>query len=546
MSTDMKRYIIMPDYGYRGREMRSASLSALLTNQHGVSQRPGSRETAHIALIDEISNHGPKLVELSDEGRAALQAAFGGSVKIVPLQTYPSPRRPYQVSRAADHAADTQGLTKPANYVQVLDEVTGEPLKGARVLAFTLFRHREGIEGVTDARGVFALEGLTPGKRLDRLIVYGPAGYWGHFQSAVPVKGRIEVRLMATQAYPQYDVIRQLFGDLPADVGRSVRVGIIDTGVAPNHPALSNVRGGRNCVLDEYADDADLSEDWHDVDGHGTHVAGIVGSQGVDGSFRGVAPGVELRSYRVFSAAADGAINYDIMRAIDFAVADECDIINLSLGMPVADDAVRGAIGDAAEAGVLVVAAAGNDGRKPVSYPAAYGASVAVSAIGVRGSFPPNSSERGHESQPSSPIVPAVFVAGFTNTGPQIKITGPGVGVVSTLKEGGFGPMSGTSMASPAIAGFAAYLLAADLQLASMPRSPERRIELTKRLYSACASLGLSGDLVGAGLPLANASKLVALVGQGSGPAAASTLTTSAKTAARVNKYGKREPSRDA
>ncbi|TIU03552.1 MAG: peptidase S8/S53 subtilisin kexin sedolisin, partial [Mesorhizobium sp.] len=127
----------------------------------------------------------------------------------------------------------------------------------------------------------------------------------------------------------------------------------------------------------------------------------------------GVAPGVTLRSYRVFPHKGGGATNYDIMNAIDRAVQDGCHVVNLSLGGGAEDEAVRAAIGSALDNGVLVVAAAGNDGRKPVSYPAALPFCVAVSAAGWTGSFPTPSSESSDIAKPHGSN--QTFLGAFSN-----------------------------------------------------------------------------------------------------------------------------------
>ena len=91
------------------------------------------------------------------------------------------------------------------------------------------------------------------------------------------------------------------------------------------------------------------------------------------------------------------------------------------------------------------------------------------------------------------------FVAGFSNTGPQVDLVGPGVGVVSTV-PGGYGVMSGTSMACPAVVGFAAYLLGSD---ATIPRerNEERSRRLTECLQQAAVKLGFGREYEGFGLP---------------------------------------------
>ena len=132
-----------------------------------------------------------------------------------------------------------------------------------------------------------------------------------------------------------------------------------------DHPHLV-VAGGQNCVTGE--DPTDHGSNGHE---HGTHVAGIIGGRGrPPGGCRGVAPGADLMSYRVFGRGRAEATNFAIAKAIDTAVGDGCDVVNLSLGGGPADAVVRAAIEEAQEAGVIVVAAAGNDGRGPVAFPA--------------------------------------------------------------------------------------------------------------------------------------------------------------------------------
>src|SRR5262249_38715225 len=147
------------------------------------------------------------------------------------------------------------------------------------------------------------------------------------------------------------------------------------TGCGPH--ADLNIVGARNTVTGE------LASETRDGGHHGTHVAGLVGARGVAvNGIRGVAPGVNLRSYRVFGAGANGASNYAILKAMIFAAMDQCDIINLSLGGGPANDIVKEAIEDAANQGMLVIIAAGNNYRSPVSYPAAYPLTTPVSAMG--------------------------------------------------------------------------------------------------------------------------------------------------------------------
>ena len=108
----------------------------------------------------------------------------------------------------------------------------------------------------------------------------------------------------------------------------------------------------------------------------------------------------------------DRASNFAIAKAIDQAVADGCDLINMSLGGGSPDDATRSAIADARAAGTLVIVAAGNDGRKAVSFPASGPRSVAVSAMGRVGTFPVGSELEGDVLTPPVGKDKANFIAG--------------------------------------------------------------------------------------------------------------------------------------
>ncbi len=270
---------------------------------------------------------------------------------------------------------------------------------------------------------------------------------------------------------------------------------MIDTGCGP-HTEL-NIIGGRNTVTGEPANDM--------ADGHyhGTHVAGLIGARGsVPNKVRGVAPNAKLRSYRVFGAGVPGASNYAILKAMIFAASDGCDIVNLSLGGGPHNEIVEEALTDARNQGMLVVIAAGNDYRAAVSYPAAYPGATAVSAMGREGTFPPGS---GDELQvvrpPYSTVDTKEFIAGFSNVGPLIAVTGPGVGTISTLPNDQYGPLSGTSMAAPAVAGVTACLLSQDAVVYGMPRNRARSDAIERLLQTSCTRRGFGSIYEGYGLP---------------------------------------------
>jgi len=207
----------------------------------------------------------------------------------------------------------------------------------------------------------------------------------------------------------------------------AVRVAVIDTGVNAGHPELM----GR--VFPE-----DIGLGTADDNGHGTHCAGIIAAaldNGAGGA--GIAPGVGIISIRVLGADGTGS-DSNIIRGINRAVAVRADIISMSLGGYYYNPAADAAIQNAAAAGITVVAAMGNDGGNVVCYPAAYDNVIAVAAVGSSG-----------------------LVASYSDYGPWADIAAPGSNIWSTASDGTYVEMSGTSMATPVVAGVAALYMSA-------------------------------------------------------------------------------------
>jgi subtilisin len=184
----------------------------------------------------------------------------------------------------------------------------------------------------------------------------------------------------------------------------------------------------------------------------------------------------------VFGSGSDRASNFAIAKAIDRAVADGCDLINMSLGGGPPDPLTQAAIADARSSGTLVIVAAGNDDRSPVSFPAADERAVAISAMGRKGTFPGGTVEVS-EIAPPFGTDKKNFIAAFSNIGVEIDLTGTGVGIISTV-PGGYVAMSGTSMACPAVTGFAARVLSGLPALRNMARAQARSDAIAKALLS--------------------------------------------------------------
>ncbi|MEP3784729.1 MAG: S8 family serine peptidase [Ascidiaceihabitans sp.] len=249
--------------------------------------------------------------------------------------------------------------------------------------------------------------------------------------------------------------------------------------------------GGLNCVKDE-----DPNDFQSNGDPHGTHVAGLVGA---NGPMKGTAPSVNLMSYRVFAKDGSGATNFAILKAVAHAVENGCDFLNMSLGVDGDDPALAEAITHARNEGSLVLAAGNNSHGGDVGSPSNYADCIGISAVRRTDVLPVNAQAQ-QDITASRGTSPDTFFAAFSCIGNSLNITGPGVGVVSTV-PGGYGQLSGTSMACPTITGFAAQLLASNPTLMKADRTRKRSDEMAKILMENAQNLGLPADQQGRGLP---------------------------------------------
>ncbi len=202
-------------------------------------------------------------------------------------------------------------------------------------------------------------------------------------------------------------------------------IAIVDTGVDTSHEDLADK------ILPGY-DFVNGDDDPQDDHGHGTHCAGIAAA-GADNGFGGVGIGyaAKIMPVKVLDAAGGGSTS-GVAQGIVYAVDHGAKVISLSLGGPVASEALRDAINYATSHQVVVVAAAGNDGTSSPSYPAAFDGVLAVAA----------SDEQDRR-------------ASYSNYGTWVQVAAPGDHIYSTLPGNHYGYMSGTSMAAPAVAGLA-------------------------------------------------------------------------------------------
>jgi subtilisin len=471
-----------------------ADLGTFLVQLNGVRSAAAARSFAAGAglrikpdfkVLDAVHEDGAKLVEMTPDTAQDLLASQPG-LRIVPVVYYRTQLARHEVQGKVKAAA-----TAVKAVVTVTSADDDKPVRGATVVAFTDFANRVGAQGVTNAQGVVKLA-LGGAKAVERLYVYPKKDFWGALQQNVKTAGGIAVALTPV-ALDYTDELRYDYGNAPDGAGAGVTVGVVDTGVGP-HPDLA-VAGGQNCVTGE-----DPNDFGDNGEGHGTHVGGIIAARGAPPQgIRGLAPGVTLRSYRVFGKGADRASNFAIAKAIDRAVNDQCDLINLSLGGGPSDPATESAVHDARQQGCVVVAAAGNDDRGPVSFPAADPLCIAVTALGRKGAFPKGSVDEGDVVAPFG-TDPKEYIAAFSNVGPQVNLTGTGVGILSTV-PGGYAPLSGTSMACPAAVGVAVRLLAQLPAVLAMSRNEDRSDAIAKVLLQSAKDRGFPAELQGNGLP---------------------------------------------
>ncbi|WP_306009106.1 S8 family peptidase [Bacillus sp. MMSF_3328] len=214
-------------------------------------------------------------------------------------------------------------------------------------------------------------------------------------------------------------------------------IAVVDTGVDIDHPDLRRrLMKGYNVMQN--------SSDFDDDNGHGTHVAGIIASETNNGE--GIA-GITWNN-RIMPVKAMGSKGYgytfDIAKGIIWAADHGADVINLSLGNYQPSAFLEEAIRYAYDKGAVLISAAGNDNSEQPSFPAAFPEVLSVSAVSYTGEK-----------------------ADFSNYGYYIDVTAPGVYIPSTYFKNQYAALSGTSMASPHVAGLAGLILSVNPDLSN-------------------------------------------------------------------------------
>lgn len=340
---------------------------------------------------------------------------------------------------AATGAAAAVKPTAMGSYIVVLKDSAGAPATVASHQARTFgakvgFVYDSALKGYSATMPVADVQAL----RRDPRVAYVTAD-----------------RTVHTEAQTLPTGINRIDGELSSTVSGNgsgsvnVDVAVIDTGISTSHPDL-NVVGGRVCN----------GSTFNDQNGHGSHVAGIIAARDNGSGVVGVAPGARLWAVRVLNASGSGTFS-QIICGVDWvtAHASTIEVANMSLGGSGFDpgtgcstgDALHDAICRSVRAGVTYVVAAGNNNANAANtVPAAYNEVITVSALADFNGLP------GGGAAPTCRSDVDDTRANFSNFGADIDLIAPGVCILSTYKGTGFATLSGTSMASPHVAGAAA------------------------------------------------------------------------------------------
>jgi thermitase len=235
--------------------------------------------------------------------------------------------------------------------------------------------------------------------------------------------------------------------------GDGAKVAILDSGVYSEHPDIGRIIAQRDFVEDDAVADDDY--------GHGTQVTGIAGALTDNG--KGVAGGCFECGLLIAKVMGAGGFTTDsrIVEGINWSVSHGADVVNLSLGGPGDSSVLRTAVNRAYGRGAVVVAAAGNEGRNVVRYPAAYPEVIAVSATTAYGRL-----------------------ASFSSRGDWVDLAAPGTDILSTSKSGGYEMQGGTSMSAPFVSGLAGLLASQGMSAHS----------IRQHMQTTAEDLGPAGD----------------------------------------------------
>ncbi|MGN7295761.1 S8 family serine peptidase [Ferdinandcohnia sp. SAFN-114] len=289
------------------------------------------------------------------------------------------------------------------------------------------------------------------------------------------IEGTATIQAVHQNQKWHYDMIKAPQAWTVTNGSSAVKIAVLDTGIDHNHPSLANFVNtslGRTFV----------GGTTMDVQGHGTHVAGTIASYG---SVSGVMQNASLIPVKVLGDDGSGSL-YGITQGILYAANIDADVINMSLGGGGYNQSMDEAVQTATSQGTIVVAASGNDGASSISYPAAYSSVIAVGSV---------TSNRTRSS--------------FSNYGSGLELMAPGSNIYSTYPNSRYTSLSGTSMATPHVAGVAGLIRAAN---------PNISVSQARQILRDTAQEAGSSTQYGYGIVDAHAAVVAASGGGGTTP----------------------------
>jgi len=297
------------------------------------------------------------------------------------------------------------------------------------------------------------------------------------------IEGTATIQAVHQNQKWHYDMIKAPQAWTVTNGSSAVKIAVLDTGIDHNHPSLANFVNtslGRTFV----------GGTTMDVQGHGTHVAGTIASYG---SVSGVMQNATLIPVKVLGDDGSGSL-YGITQGILYAANIDADVINMSLGGGGYNQSMDEAVQTATSQGTIVVAASGNDGASSISYPAAYSSVIAVGSV---------TSNRTRSS--------------FSNYGSGLELMAPGSNIYSTYPNSRYTSLSGTSMATPHVAGVAGLIRAAN---------PNISVSQARQILRDTAQEAGSSTQYGYGIVDAHAAVVAASGGGGTTPPPPSSTET--------------------
>ncbi|MCB0629048.1 MAG: S8 family peptidase [Saprospiraceae bacterium] len=263
--------------------------------------------------------------------------------------------------------------------------------------------------------------------------------------------------------------------------GKGIKVAVLDTGVAYKHPDLEG-------AIFEMKDFTNSPSGVGDINGHGTHCAGIIAARDNSIGVIGVAPESDLIIGKVLNDNGYGS-EETIVNGIEWAVETGANIISMSLGSPYPSVKIYDAIKAAIKAEVFVICAAGNSGPNldTMDYPGAFDETIAVGSIDRRKK-----------------------ISYFSSRGKKVDIVAPGDEILSTYPPRELAKLSGTSMATPFVAGVSALMLSKHRQFEGQTQI-KKQSDLEAHLRKTAIDLGPLGFDQSYGYGLIDPNKLLEL-----------------------------------